>query len=405
MHTPDGAYDVAVVGAGPSGAAVAIYLARAGQRVALLDKAAFPRDKPCAECLSVAAGPLLAELGVLDEIESARPALRPGFRVYAPNGTMFQGDFAAIPGIPAALAKGMAVPRMVLDAALVRSAVRAGAALHERWRLGQLKRGGSAWTLRSATGETLHARLVIAADGVHSTVAQRLGLHVPSRRHKIGLVAHLRGIAGLSDYVEMHVANRRYVGLAPLEAGRDLCNVAMVVDEARDGRRIAGKPEAFLLAALQTFPALRDRLGPLVVERHTLAISRLSVRARRLSDAHLALVGDATGYYDPFTGEGIYRALHSAELLAKVALPALTVDDLSAARLAAYDRSHQQAFRGKRLIERIIQTAVQTPPLMNHIARILSHRQVMADTVVAVTGDFLPASAVLQPGYLLRLIV
>lgn len=405
MHTPDGAYDVAVVGAGPSGAATAIYLARAGQRVALLDKAAFPRDKPCAECLSVAAGPLLAELGVLDEIERARPAFRAGFRVYAPSGAMFQGDFAAIPGIPAALAKGMAVPRVVLDAALVRSAVRAGAELHERWRLARLERGQSTWTLRSATGDALHARLVVAADGVHSTVAQRLGLHVPSRRHKIGLVAHLRGIAGLSDYVEMHVANRRYVGLAPLEAGRDLCNVAMVVDEARDGRLLAGRPDEFLIETLASFPRIGGRLEMARVVRRTLAVSRLSVRARRVSGDGVLLVGDAAGYYDPFTGEGIYRGLRTARLARDVALEALAEGDLSAARLAQYDRLQRREFRGKRLVERIIQSAVQAPPLMDHVAAVLARRKAMADTIVGVTGDLLPAGAVLRPGYLVRLVV
>ena len=124
-----------------------------------------------------------------------------------------------------------------------------------------------------------------------------------------------------------------------------------------------------------------------------------------LSDAHLLLVGDATGYYDPFTGEGIYRALHGAEMVASVALPALARDDLSASGLSAYDRLYREAFRGKRLVEQIIQLAVQTPPLMNHIAGVLRSRKAMADTMIAVTGDFLPASAVLRPGYLLRLVV
>jgi flavin-dependent dehydrogenase len=116
-------------------------------------------------------------------------------------------------------------------------------------------------------------------------------------------------------------------------------------------------------------------------------------------------VGDTTGYYDPFTGEGIFHALRSAELAAAVALPALADDDLSASRLRVYDDEHRRVFRGKRLIEQIIQTGVQTPLLMNHLARTLSRRKAMADTVVGVTGDYLPTSAVLRPGYLLRLIV
>src|SRR5262245_55026545 len=83
-------YDVAVVGAGPAGAATATHLARAGWRVVLVDRALFPRDKPCAESLSPAAEPLLAELGALEEVEAARPARLRGYRIYAPGGRIIQ---------------------------------------------------------------------------------------------------------------------------------------------------------------------------------------------------------------------------------------------------------------------------------------------------------------------------
>ncbi len=79
-------YDVAIVGAGPAGSASAILLARAGWRVALVDRSTFPRDKPCAEYLSPAAEPLLTELGVMEQLEATRPARLRGFRIFAPNG-------------------------------------------------------------------------------------------------------------------------------------------------------------------------------------------------------------------------------------------------------------------------------------------------------------------------------
>jgi flavin-dependent dehydrogenase len=330
----------------------------------VVDRSSFPRDKPCAEYLSPAAEPLLGELGIADLLDAAHPNLE--------------------------------------------GARRAGAEVREGWRAGQVERVTGGYRLHPVgTHEPIEARLLVAADGVHSTIARRLGLQRTSRMRKIALVAHMRGISGLTSYGEMHVAGRRYVGIAPLEPcdRGDLCNVAMVIDEKRDGPHLAGKPDEFLLAALRTFPALRDRLGYLTVERRTLTISRLRMHARRLSDAHLLLAGDATGYYDPFTGEGIYRALYGARLLAAIALPALNLGDLTAARLAAYDRQYHSAFRGKRLIEWIIQTAVQAPPLMEHIARTLGRRKAMADTIIAVTGDFLPSSTVLRPGYLLRLVL
>ena len=402
-------YEIAVVGAGPAGAALAAHMARAGKQVVLLDKDTFPRDKPCAECLSPVATPMLAELGVLDELLATRPARRPGFRVFAPDGRIFQGDFAATKdatGTPY-FETGLAIPRRRLDASILGAARRAGAEIREGWRLATLDRDESGrWHLTSVTGDVLHARLLVAADGVHSTVARRLGLQSPGGMRKIALVAHLRGIANLSDCVEMHVAGGRYVGIAPLEQREDgdLCNVAMVVDEARDGRRLAGRAQEFLIESLGTFPGLRDRLGNLSVERRALTVSRLHTRVRRFSGEGLLLIGDAAGYYDPFTGEGIARALRSAQIARDAALAAFEANDLSAAFLARYDRSLRRELRGKRTIERIIQTAVRYPPLMDHIARRLTRNKSMADTVVAVTGDILPASAVLRPSYMLRLL-
>jgi flavin-dependent dehydrogenase len=255
-------------------------------------------------------------------------------------------------------------------------------------------------------GAPVRARLLVAADGVHSTVAHRLGLQVTGGMRKIALVAHLRGVAGLGEYVEVHVARGRYVGVAPLEraADGDLCNVALVVDEARDGRRLAGRPEEYLLEALTSFPGLRTRVAMVSVARHTLAISRLHTRVRRVSDDRLLLIGDAAGYYDPFTGEGIAKALRTAQIARDVALAALREHDLGTASLARYDRALRRAVRGKRTVERMIQLAVRYPPMMNHIARRMAHHKALADTVVAVTGDILPASAVLRPGYLLRLL-
>ncbi len=411
MDTAGRIYDVAVVGAGPAGAAAATQLARGGRDVALVDKATFPRHKPCAEYLSPAAEPLLAELDVLDAIEAAHPGRLRGFRIHAPNGRVFQGDFAATRDAAgrSLFETGLAVPRYRLDAAIVAAARRAGAELREGWRLGDLARADGIWRLEPAGGggEALRARLLIAADGVHSTVARRLGLHVPGNLRKVALVAHMTGIAGLGAYGEMHIAGRRYVGLAPLQpaADGDLCNVAMVVDEARDGHALAGRPQDFLLDALATFPRLRDRLERATIARRTLAVSRIHVRAKRRSGEGLLLAGDAGGYYDPFTGEGLDRALRSAQLAAEIALDALATGDLSARALARYDAAQQREFRGKHTIETIIQSAVQAPPLMDHIAAVMNRHPRMADTVVAVTGDFLPPAAVLRPGYLLRLLV
>ncbi len=405
-------YDVAIIGAGPAGSACAVHLARSGIRVALVDRCAFPRDKPCAEYLSPAAEPMLCELGVLDALEAARPSRLLGFRIFAPGGGVFQGDFAATRGPDgrSLYTSGLCVPRMQLDALLVRAANSAGAHLRERWQLANMTRNddGTHALLPADTGRCgpISTRLVIAADGVHSTVARRLGLHLPGHMRKVALVAHLRGIAGLGSYGEMHVYGRRYVGLARLEpedAG-DLCNVAMVVDERRDRQKLKGRAQDFLLESLRTFPGLRGRLEHVGVARSALTTSRLCVRARQLSSDGVLLIGDAAGYYDPFTGEGIFRALQSARFAADVAVAALRRQDVSAEALVAYDRRMRTAERGKHTVEALVQAAVRHPALMNHSAAALARRKHMADALVAVTGDYLPPAAVLRPGYLLRLL-
>jgi flavin-dependent dehydrogenase len=405
-------YDVAVVGAGPAGSATATYLARAGLDVVLVDRATFPRDKPCAEYLSPAVEPLLADLGALAAIEATHPARLRGFRVFAPDGRMFQGDFAGARGDDSSpkYETGLAVTRTILDAALVVAARDAGAAVRENWRMSGLDWNATThvWRLSSTltgTEEHLDARTLIGADGVHSRVARRLGLRLEARTRKIAIVAHLRGIEGLSDYGEMHVANRRYVGIAPLDpaAVTARCNVAMVVDERREGRALAGKPQEYLLDALRTFPRLRDRVEALSVARPALTTSRLSSRVRRRSAEAALLVGDAAGYYDPFTGEGIYHALRSAQIASSVLLAALAAGDVSAHALSRYDRAHAAAFRGKRAVELAVQAAVQSPALMAHIAARLEKHKSLADTLVAVTGDYLSPAAVLRPGFLLRL--
>ncbi len=149
-HPPD----ILIAGAGPAGSATAVHLARAGYRVLLVDRAAFPREKPCSEYLSPEAVRHLADLGVLATLErdGAQPLF--GTRVLGPRGARLEGRFSEASVRPFRDA-GLALPRRILDQRLVEAAVAAGATLCERTMVEELLHvgGGVAGAvLREASG-------------------------------------------------------------------------------------------------------------------------------------------------------------------------------------------------------------------------------------------------------------
>jgi len=400
---------VVVVGAGPAGSATAHYLARAGVDVLVLDRARFPRDKACSEYMSPQASRILADLGVLGDIERAGAATLAGMQVRAPNGTTFVGRFAEVRGYRGFRDRGLALRRTLLDSLLVERARAAGARVDEGVRVTTLAldatnrvQGVQILDANGAT-RTLRAELVIGADGLRSVVSRRLGL-AGSRlaQRRLALVSHFVGVDGMSDCGEMHVERDGYIGLASV--GHGVTNVAVVVP-VRRGKSASGNPAAFVDAWIRRRPHLAPRFTRAKRLGGVLATGPFASASKRAWAPGAALVGDAADFYDPFTGEGIYAALRGAEMLSSHILAALAAQTPHAAdaALADYDRARVREFKGKWTVERIVGTAVSFPTLMNIGARSLALRPPMAHTIVGVTGDFVPAGEVLRPGFLMRL--
>ena len=387
-------WDAVVAGAGPAGSATALLLARAGARVLLLDRARFPREKPCSEYLSPESSTVLGRLGedVLAAVAAASPAKLTGMKVVAPSGKAVVGRFETF---------SFALPRtrfdtILLDAARVHGVeVREGVKVEELVYDDGAVAGVVARTTGSGQRETLKASVVVGADGLRSIVARRLGPVFSTPPRRLAFTAHVADVRDVDDVGEMHVGPSGYVGFGPIGGG--VTTVALVVP-LRDAHR-----GARFFAELDRFPGIRGRFDPRRIVRRVLATGPFARWSRRpvATGGGALLVGDAADFFDPFTGQGIYSALRGAELAAAAILESLA----SGASLGSYARARRRAFTGKWILERMIGIAVGWPALIERVVGRLSRRHELADLLVRATGNCIPARAALAPRVLAGLVL
>ncbi len=379
--------DVLVVGAGPAGSAVAAALATSGRDVLLVEARRHPRAKACAEYASPMIADELARLGVSSE--AWRGAARPlaGMRVILGEAAV---DVRYRRGAQERQAFGLR--RTDFDAVLARHAATRGARFMERTSFETIRRQDgcvTGATVRATDGRReVRCRWVIGADGARSRVAQQLGVDRPPRPRRLGLVAHYEGVPELAESGEMHVGPGWYVGLAPIAGGE--LNVGMAL--ALDGER-APAEERFG-RALACLPAVAERLRGARRLTPILGASPIGHRVSRAAGPGWMLVGDAAGFIDPFTGEGIYRALRSA----RAAAAALAGGDRGASE--RYLASRRAAFTAKDGLTWLVQGMLATRPVMHHALQRLSSRPHLAERLGSALGDCRQASDALSPAFL-----
>lgn len=393
--------DVLVVGAGPAGSTVAGILAETGRHTVLVDRARFPRPKPCGECLNPGAVAALARLGLLQDVEALAPARLEGWRLRGGNV-----DVAARFGDAL---HGYGVSREVLDAALLDAARRRGAGLLEETRVEAVEAAGADGRptvhLRLPDGvrRTVRPRMVVGADGLRSVVSRSLELvgRAP-RLRKISLTFHVRrepdGPPDAGPDARQGTLDTRdgiTLGLAPVTADGRLWNATVVARADRYGRQVARDSVGFFRRVLD------ERAGPVPqphweIEAGPWASGPFDWPVRRRWAPGVVLVGDAAGYYDPFTGQGIYRALRSAEMAAEAVGEALATPTPSWRSLAAYDAAWRRETRAPVWVQRAVETVMSHEALSGLVLRRLNVSGGLP-RVIRVTGDVDAPAALLDP--------
>lgn len=364
-------HDVVVIGAGPAGLSAAIALARGGASVLVCEQSSDPGSKPCGEGLLPGALLELAALGVGHaSLRSAGYALR-GVRYFSERGLEAEGRF---PG-----GNGLGLRRSELQR-LLRHVADSTPGLAYRRGAARVSCAGDRCHVQVADA-VLSPRLVVAADGLGSRARQDAGLrseHPGTPRY--GARQHY-ALAPWSNEVEVHFHTSGEAYVTPI--ADDALNVAVLWQPSARARL----PGAARLVPtlLERFPRLAERLrGARPIGR---AFGRGPLRVRVPTPVRdgLVLVGDAAGYVDAITGEGVGLALAQSRLLASHALPLLQESrgPLLARALQPFvraarelERAHVQLTlallwlrRAPWLLERVLAALAADPALFHHLLR------------------------------------
>jgi flavin-dependent dehydrogenase len=356
--------DVLVAGGGPTGLAAAIRCVMAGLSVAVAEPRPGPVDKACGEGLMPAAVRRLAEIGVHPDGRPLRgilyldPAHRAEALFRGPGGLGVRRT--TLHAALAARAAGLGIPvlparvtRFVQDRGGVTAALRDSAAA---------ARGGASAApggeARAGAAEAqVRARYLVAADGLHSAIRRQCGLDPPSPRHpRFGLRRHYATVPW-TGLVEVHWAPEAEAYVTPVSDG--LVGVAVLC--ARDTGRRDDHDDGWrggFTDRLAVFPALRERLNGAAAVTDVRGAGPLRQDVPRRTAGRVLLAGDASGYTDALTGEGIGAALAQAEVLAAC---------LAAGRPEGYERAWRLATRKSRLLTSGLLWSRQRPLLAPRI--------------------------------------
>ncbi len=366
MKTVD--YDLVVAGAGPVGLATAIYARLAGMSVAVLDPRHHPEHKACGEGIMPRGRRALRDMGV--EIPATRCSPFIGIR-FVDGATVAEGRFSSAPGC--------GIRRTTLWQAMSSRAAEVGTAI-------SLGEKVTDWQT-SSTGvdvgtphRSISARILVAADGLHSAIRRKAGLDSrPARVRRYGMRRHYR-CPPWSPFVEVHWDDLAEAYVTPVDSS----TVGVAILGQANGRSHAN--------LLERFPVLRERLSGAVALDRVLGAGPFGQRVKRKFGAGVVLVGDAAGYIDPLTGEGLTLGFDTAKALIAVLA--------RGAALREYQSAYRRLTRNHVILTRGLLSIAARPALRRRVVRGLARAPELFDSFLAVNAGEKPLTQIGAAGAL-----
>jgi menaquinone-9 beta-reductase len=388
-------YDVIIIGAGPGGCSSAAFLSKAGYNVLLIERGRYPRDKTCGDGLSATAIPVLEHIGVLEKIEALNPWKCDGVIITSPDDVVMRGHTRTVPG---GYNYGYVIPRKIFDNVLFEYVKELPhvTVIEECAFKDFIYEGGIIRGIRARHGiEEFEARceFIIGADGVHSTVARKLGNHAKSSIKKAFAVrAYFENVDGLEHCISLHYEKAILPGYAWIfPTGERSANVGVgLICSDNSVKNIKNLFEIFI----HQNSFAREKLKNAVMVEGSfkgahLATGNMGVKR---SFGNVLLVGDAAGFVDALTGEGIFYALKSGEHAARAIIQGLSGKNQRGAVCRLYDNFWRKEFRSDIIFGNIFQRVMTKKFIINLMVNRTSKNQAKADILSGVIQHALPKS-------------